>query len=586
MNSHIAQVVDELYELGIEDIVLSPGARSTPLAVLFCEHSFNIYMDIDERSAAFFALGMAKAKSRAVVLVCTSGSACGHYLPAIMEAKHSKIPLIILTADRPPELQNVGAPQTVNQNNIFANFVKYYEEISISSDADKAQAKYARLVMQKAYVQTHTSPCAAVHINVPLREPLLPLMDKLDFSLARAKKPFTFMAGVVENKNFVDYFMTHCLGKKGIIVCGPAKVHEDRAYYEDMLSLAEALQAPILADPLSQFRAYGHENIITSYDAFLKSDQVVSALKADYILLIGQSPVSKSFFNFLKTHEQAEVFQLNNSTEYINPALNTSKIIQVSEWSFAKAILQDAPQKNIDEAKIYLNTWQNWQQKMWLRLNLAKEASEMFEGRIIIEMQDTISNYINNHSQAGLQLIIANSMAIRHMDHFWQSKQQHIYFYGNRGVNGIDGTISTALGIAAAVKTNSNKYNAQYDVTKPTVLITGDLALFHDLSGLLVGCTHKIDLTIVLLNNKGGGIFQYLPQAKLQNFEYLFLTPHNLDFSALAKLYNLSHYQISTYEEFNTIFENSLHSTGIKIIEVPIHMQTSKSLHIKCQQLI
>ncbi len=571
----MAQLVDELYQLGVEDVVLSPGARSTPLAMLFCEHKFNIYMDVDERSAAFFALGIAKAKNKAAVLVCTSGSACGHYMPAVIEAKHSRIPLIILTADRPPELQNVGAPQTINQHNIFGNFVKYYEELAIDSVLNSTEnPSYARLVMQKAFVHAHSNPRMAVHINVPLREPLVPELQHLNFSEGRLKPPFTFMQGTVENKPFCDFFYNHCLGKKGIIICGPHTVQSSDAYYEDLISLSAMLHAPLLVDPLSQFRAFAHDNIISSYDAFLKNTDATHELQADYILLLGQAPVSKSLFNFIKNHKNAQIFQLSDCVEYGNPALNTTSIIQISAWSFARYMLENEVNYDFTNAKHYLAKWQSWQEKMLSCLNKAQSAEIMFEGKVIQLIQDITCKYSAHNLQAKLQLVIANSMTIRHMDSFWQAKNQSINVYGNRGVNGIDGTISTALGIAAS-SINQN----------PTVLITGDLAFFHDLTGLLVGKKHAINLTIVIFNNNGGGIFQYLPQSKAKNFEFLFLTPHDLDFSAVAKLYNIDYHTVNTYAEFNAIFASSLQKNGINIIEIPINMQESKKLHQLCQQL-
>ncbi len=582
MNMHIAEIVDELHELGVEDIVLSPGARSTPLAILFCEHTFNIYMDVDERSAAFFALGIAKAKNKAVVLVCTSGSACGHYLPAAIEAKHSRVPLIILTADRPAELQNVGAPQTINQNNMFANFVKYYEELSLDTfNKNSRGTSYPRLVMQKAYGQAQAKPCGVVHINVPLREPLVPQMEKLDFSTGRNKKTFAILEGEKENRAFVDYFINNCLGKKGIIVCGPDTIQAEQSYYTDFIKLSSILNLPLLADPLSQFRAYAHENIITNYTAFLKSNTLAKSLEADYIILIGQSPVSKNFFNFLEQHQNAEIFQIDEDVEYRNPALNTTKIVQISAWAFAKAIIGNKNIPNTNHSQEYLAKWQEAQNAMAQKLALASESQVLFEGKIIQTIQKITAAYTEKHSSETVHMVLANSMSIRHMDLFWQAKKQSIEFYGNRGANGIDGTISFALGIAASAKSTETAEKT----SNPTVLITGDLAFFHDITGLLVGTKHDLHLTIVLLNNNGGGIFQHLPQAKVKNFEYLFLTPHDVQFSALAKLYGIAHYAVENYTAFDSVFSSALSTKGIKVIEICIDMPASKELYDHYQQV-
>ncbi len=576
MNEHVIEIVDELYELGVEDIVLSPGARSTPLAILFFKHKFNIYMDIDERSAAFFALGIAKAKNKPVGLVCTSGSACAHYLPAAIEAKYSRIPLIFLTADRPSDIHNVGAPQTIVQANIFGKYAKYYEELNSEPKENikneviaTNQVSYPRLVMQKAFIHANSSPKSAVQINIPLKDPLEPNLENIDFSKGRTFKNFKLFDGEVDNPNFVDYFIKNSLGKKGLIICGPNSI-KSQEYYSDILNLSKYLKAPVLADPLSQFRAFSHENIITSYDAFLKSETIVNELKVDYMLLIGQSPVSKRLFQFIQKQNQAEIYQLDMEAEYRNPAVNTANIVQVSENIFAKRLISHYLQEEIDCS--YLEKWQAEEKKMLQILREARNAETIFEGKIIQLIQDYIMDFNSNLKSCDLiktKLVLANSMTIRDVDFFWEAKEQCIEFYGNRGANGIDGTLSTALGIST------------HNPSSPTVLISGDLSFFHDLTGLLVGKRHDLNLTIILLNNNGGGIFNYLPQANIDNFEYLFLTPHDLNFEALAKLYSIFHVKIDSYSDFITEFTNALNSKGIKILEFNISMEESKRLHDK-----
>ena len=184
MTNYIAALVDELYQLGVREVVISPGSRSTPLSILFCEHKFKIFVNIDERSSGFFALGIAKEQVRPVVLICTSGSAVANYLPAIVEARYSGVPLIVLTADRPPELRSVGAPQAIDQNKIFNNFTKYYEELALPHDSEGMYG-YVRVVMQKSYSNAMTKKYGVVHINVPIRDPLIPDLSILDFTLER-----------------------------------------------------------------------------------------------------------------------------------------------------------------------------------------------------------------------------------------------------------------------------------------------------------------------------------------------------------------------------------------------------------------
>ncbi len=560
MNTYIAAVVDELYELGIRDIVISPGARSTPLSMWFCEHKFDTYLQIDERCAGFFALGIAKEKNVPVVLVCTSGSALAHYLPAIIEASHARLPLIILSADRPYELQYVGAPQTMNQNQIFGNFTKYYQELSIPSSNENSTIqdfRNARIIMQKAYIQCECAPKGVVHINVPLRDPLTPNLDKNAFSLGRFTPAFSLQKSLshflFSEAGFVGFAerarLTTLSSKKGLIICGTDSAVP---YHEEIIRMAENLKAPILADPLSGLRSFNSSTIIDSYDSFLKEDSVKKELIPDYILLFGQAPVSKRLYQFLALHHEIECFQISESPEYRNPALSTNTFI----LGDAKSFIQQIKAINTDDE--YLKKWQSYQTSMREKLNSAKQETLLFEGKIIQILQENIPKES--------RLLAANSMSIRDIDYFWQAKKQDIKIMGNRGVNGIDGTISTAFGIA------TNK--------KPTILLTGDLAFFHDMNGLLIGKTHNLNLIIILMNNNGGGIFQYLPQHNAKHFDYLFSTPHGMDFQGLEQIYNLNYTKIDSYQLFTESLTNALaQKTNVHIIEVPISMQTSKELH-------
>ena len=547
MNTHIAEIVDELYEMGIREIVLSPGARSSPLAILFCEHKFKVYMNIDERSAAFFALGIAKEQCRPVVLVCTSGSAAAHYLPAAIEAKHSRIPLIFLTADRPPELQYVGAPQTINQHKLLGEFLLHYEELTMSNGSINL---YPRLVIQRAYMHCNSLPKGPVQINIPLREPLIPVINLNIFEIGRRKHTFEYIEGEIS----VNFDTRIFAEKNGMIICGGDAFCE---YQEDIIALAENIKAPILADPLSNLRNFGSPAIIYSYDAFLKNEALQKSLRPDYVLLFGQTPISKRLFQFLSLHSNIECYQVDSVAEYRNPALTNTKFIHASPEAFIKAIIC------LRDDASYQDKWIQAQISMSRVLKGAMAEEILFEGKIVQLLQNMMPKKSN--------LSIANSMAIRDVDYFWEAKKQSIRLLGNRGSNGIDGTVSTALGIASS--------------GTPTVLLTGDLAFFHDMNGLLMAKTHKISMIIVLLNNDGGGIFQYLPQAQVTHFDYLFSTPHGMNFEGLQALYGLKHQTVTDYTDFEEKFKAALNAQGISVLEVKIDMNTSKQLHDKYTSL-
>ena len=545
MTNYIAALVDELYQLGVREVVISPGSRSTPLSILFCEHNFEIFVNIDERSSGFFALGIAKEQVRPVVLICTSGSAVANYLPAIVEAKYSGVPLIVLTADRPPELRSVGAPQAIDQNKIFNNFTKYYEELAIPQE-NESMYGYVRVVMQKAYSYAMTKKYGVVHINVPIREPLIPDLSILDFTLGRNKNKFECIEG--ETQVLVDRSIFK--NKNGIIICG-GDVYSD--YHQEILKLGERLKAPVLADPLSNLRNYSNDIIIDSYDAFLNNDDIKRELKPEFIIHLGQVPVSKRLQQFLTVHQEVLYIQVDKSFQYCNPTLSTKKYIVSSPKLFAQSI-------NIENSNTeYLNKWVSYQKQMRKQLNDAKYEENLFEGKLIQKLQ----NILPGKSR----LVVANSMSIRDMDYFFEARNQNIKILCNRGANGIDGTVSTALGVS----TSNN----------PTILVTGDLAFYHDLNGLLIGKTNNLNLIILLLNNDGGGIFRYLPQSKEKHFINLFLTPQGINFEGVKTLYNTVYYQAKDYKSFEQFFNEALALEGIKLIEVKIDSELSKILHDK-----
>ena len=545
MTNYIAALVDELHQLGVREVVISPGSRSTPLSILFCEHDFKIFVNVDERSAGFFALGIAKEQARPVVLVCTSGSAVANYLPAIVEAKYSGIPLIVLTADRPPELRNVGAPQTIDQNKIFDNFTKYYEELALPEENEN-MCRYVRVVMQKAFASAMSKEYGVIHINVPLRDPLIPDLSKLDFTIGRGKNKFEYSKG--ENQISLDASIFK--NKNGIIICGGDAYSN---YHKEAVELGERLKAPILADPISNLRNYSNDSIIDSYDAFLKNDDIKRELEPEFIIHFGQLPVSKRLQQFLTLHQEALYIQVGESFQYCNPSLSTKTYIQASPKLFAESICIENSNRG------YLDKWLNYQKKMRERLNSAKVEEGLFEGKLIQKLQSILPEKS--------RLVVANSMSIRDMDYFFEARNQNIKVLCNRGANGIDGTVSTALGIS----TSNN----------PTTLVTGDLAFYHDLNGLLIGKTHQLNLIILLLNNDGGGIFRYLPQSKKNHFEKLFLTPQRINFEGVKTLYNTIYYEAKDYKSFEDSFNEALTLEGVKLIEVKINSELSKILHDK-----
>ena len=549
MNEYIAALVDEFYQLGVRYAVFSPGSRSTTMAMLFKEHEgFETYMNIDERSASFMALGIAKVHKEPTVLVCTSGSAVAHYLPAILEAQYSGIPLIVLSADRPHTLLHVGAPQTVDQHKIFGTAVNYFEELAVPQESH--YYTYPRQVARKSYMKAMDTKKGPVHINVPLFEPLVPELSRNHFEAGRSsfkvfKPNYSDIFACGEGNNLLERY------ERILILAGP-QIDVDEA---DMIrSFGEALQAPILADPLSNVRGCDTSNVVIStYDALLAGQSLWHELKPDCVIQFGQIVVSKRVQQMVASWDNVEYIEVNATMDSMNPTGKTTMHMQASIDVFTNlyGVKNDSP--------AYLGKWQHLETAGKQKLGTAIEEPSCFEGRTIRELQQHISD--------NAQVLIANSMSIRDFDYFWFSGESRAVLYGNRGVNGIDGTISTALGLAVN--------------GRPTYLVTGDLSLFHDLNGLAVAKTHNLNLTIILHNNDGGGIFEYLPQKGTKHFDYLFSTSQGLDYSGAAKLYGCDYTKISSPDELSSVLAKIGRESGVHIIEIPTNREYSRELHKK-----
>ena len=589
MNEYIAALVDEFYQLGVRHAVFSPGSRSTTMAMLFTEHEgFETYMNIDERSASFMALGIAKAHKEPTVLVCTSGSAVAHYLPAILEAQYSGVPLVVLSADRPHTLLHVGAPQTVDQQKIFGTAVNYYEELAVPQEAH--YYTYPRQVARKAYMKAMDTKKGPVHINVPLFEPLVPELDSKHFEAGRSSfnvvKPHyrsgcnydnTSRKRHVNNSSSSNNDSVLARYKNILILAGP---QVDVAEAKRILSFATTLQAPILADPLSNVRRcykidaidanhefainrsndtdvtqkkYFSDVVISTYDAFLADKELWPILKPDCVIQFGQIVVSKRVQQMVASWDNVEYIEVNPTMDSMNPTGKTTMHMQASIDVFTNLYGVQ------NDSQAYLDKWQHLEIVGKQKLGTAIEEPSCFEGRTIRELQQHISD--------NAQVLVANSMSIRDFDYFWFSGESTAVLYGNRGINGIDGTISTALGLA----TNG----------LPTYLVTGDLSLFHDLNGLAVAKTHNLNLTIILHNNDGGGIFEYLPQKGTKHFDYLFSTSQGLDYSGVAKLYGCGYTKIASPDELNTVLAKVSSESGVHIIEIPTNREYSRELHKK-----
>jgi 2-succinyl-5-enolpyruvyl-6-hydroxy-3-cyclohexene-1-carboxylate synthase len=558
LTRYVASFVDELVQVGVTEAIVSPGSRSTPMAILMAEHpDMNVTINIDERSSAFYALGVAKATKKPVAILCTSGTAAANYFPAIVEAYYSRVPLIVLTADRPHELRDVGAPQAIDQNQLYGNHAKWFVEMALPQDSEQMLA-YVRTMAGRAAGTAQSAPAGPVHLNFPFREPLVPNLglDQLWGTSKMAKKNVNVVVGKPTMDEEQAQLISDVVSEKvkGIIVCG---AHDHSEFGHAVANLAETLQFPILADPLSQLRSGTHPKsyILDGYDAFLRNEEFREAFSPDIIIRFGAMPVSKSLLQYIQKQKNTPQIVIDGDGGWRDPTLSATDMVYCDEIEFCQAITNRI-QKRSDNG--WISSWININEIVKENINAVHQEETLFEGKVFTELQEILPN--------GSTLFVGNSMPIRDLDTFFTNNEKSVHALGNRGANGIDGLVSTAMGISS-----QNEH---------TVLVIGDLSFYHDLNGLLAAKHHHLNSTIVLINNDGGGIFSFLPQSQEEkHFETLFGTPIGLDYEHAVKMYGGKFTSVENWAEFRKAISASLNGKGLHVVEVKTDRQENVMIH-------
>ncbi len=482
---------------------------------------------LDERSAAFFALGLAKASGRPVALVCTSGTAAANFFPAIAEAALSRVPLIVLTADRPRESRDVGAAQTINQVNLYGSHVKWFQDLP--SSYHSGLERHAAQVAARAAHCALSHPQGPVHLNFPLREPLLPeaggptpaLMGPY-FAPVHQPNP----AGIAAAQGWLSD------ARRAVLLLGPETPEAARP----LIDVARSRGLPVFVDPLS--RTGREKSALTAYDVFLRESSTIP--EPDLVIRLGSSMTSKALTLWCR---QARLILLDWPLGFREPEHQTSLLLEGNPVSSLKTIMEGMTARD----PRYLRQLDKAEDAAETRIRMVLETSpNHFEGHFY---HDLTTLWDSEHGP----LLTASSMPVRDFDTFY--RHGSLLIYGNRGANGIDGLVSTALGISAH----------HGDV----LAVLGDLAFHHDLTGLFFGQKYGLNAFIVVLNNQGGAIFSYLPQSQLESdvFEELFGTPHQVDFSGAATLYGAAFRRVHTYPQFQAAFRELREKTGLRILE-------------------
>lgn len=516
-------LIDAFASLGVRTAVLSPGARSGPLAVALDEqHDIRIYVATDERSAAFFALGVARESELPPLVVCTSGTAAANYAPAVAEASLAEVPLLLVTADRPPEARGFGAAQTIRQTGLFERHVRVSREAAVPS-VDGPPPAYYRALAASAYASALGAPRGPVHVNVPFREPLLPtpLPARQATSSTTDEGGLRLAAGELRlAREQLDEIAARAGDvERGIISCGPSS--RPRAARAAVVALAARTGWPVLADPLSGLRNAAElgDLLVEPHDILLRSDRFRDRQRPDLVLRFGALPTSKSLQRALEVWRCEHVL-FASPGEWPDPQWLATTVVVCDPIAAAAdlaACMSDAGRERSARSAAWRDAWQRGARVVRGALAEAvADAPATFEGRAAFDLLRALP--------AGAVLVVGNSMPIRDVDVFGSALRSDITVLGNRGANGIDGLVSTALGAAASSGA-------------PTALLLGDLSFLHDVGALQLAARHRLPLLIVVVDNDGGGIFQLLPCAEVgEPFERCFLTPHGLDLLEAAKL--------------------------------------------------
>ncbi|WP_159945222.1 MULTISPECIES: 2-succinyl-5-enolpyruvyl-6-hydroxy-3-cyclohexene-1-carboxylic-acid synthase [unclassified Nocardiopsis] len=552
-------LVDELARCGLAEAVVAPGSRSTPLALALVAHpDVRVHVRIDERSASFLALGLARVSRRPVAVVCTSGTAAANFHPAVMEADESGVPLLVLTADRPPELRGTGANQTVDQIGLYGDAVRMFAEVG-TPDPVPGMVAYWRSLTCRAWASALGGRPGPVHLNVPFRDPLTPDADTGPWPEPLEGRgtggPWINRPGpATEPAPF-----TLPDAERGVIVCGDGD-------YDPVpfLALAEATGWPLLAEPTSNARRAG---AVSTYRQLLASPSLASGPAPELVVSVGRPNLSRQILAYLRRAERHVVVTAQTLGD---PAANLPNAFADPARTATDVVAAVAAPAGLDPSSPRRTDWSDtW----WRAESAARTALDAVLDAEEVLSEPRLARDLVAHLSAGSLLFAGSSMPIRDLDATMRSRCG-VRLVGNRGVSGIDGTVSTAVGAALA---------HQADGGGQAYALLGDLAMLHDQNGLLIGPGEpRPDLAVVVVNNDGGGIFSGLEQAGHPDFERVFGTPHGVSMERVAAVADLPYTRL----EWATDLPKALLGEGMRLIEVHTHRADSAALRRRVQAAV
>ena len=549
-----ATLVDEWLHCGVRHAVVSPGSRSTPIALEIANRQeIEMHIFHDERSAAFAALGIAKASGVPAILVCSSGTAAVEFHPAVVEAHHSETPILICTADRPAELQGVGAPQTIDQQNLYGVAIRKFVNAEVANDSESHTWRH---IARDLFATSLGDVQGPVHLNLRFREPLmgfatnLPPRDANDAVITKkvalpSSRSLRKLNKALESEN-------------GLIIAGPENYR-----VESILRLAETLGWPIIADPRSGTRV-PNKLVVAGADAILRDEDFSKRLRPDVVLRFGTLPASKVVNSWLSGSGANQVV-ITTTPSLTDPDRQCSLHIVSDIDELCAGLVSVHSKESVRKRSLsWLDKWVAAEDSAQKAINaaLADEPglTEPGVARAIYALVPEASH-----------LVVSSSMPIRDVEWFG-APRNGLRVHANRGANGIDGVVSTAVGVALATR-------------QPTTLLIGDIALLHDVNGLINLASRKIDLRIVVIDNNGGGIFSFLPQAQALDeakFEKIFGTPHDANIKMLAQAHQINTHELTNISDLAEV----LSQRGPWLARVVTDRHENVKVHERINQMV
>ncbi len=541
-------LVDVLVEEGVTLAVVAPGSRSGPLALAFAARpDVRVISLIDERGAGFFALGHAKRTGSPVAVVTTSGTAAANLYPAAIEANLSGVPLVLLTADRPHALRGVGANQTIDQVDLFGSHVRAFSELALPTSTEyhlsAAQSEIARVMRV-----CRGRPPGPVHVNVPFAKPLEPRVGATFSPHPRPRAaPRVQSVHAPTTRELETVAALVNANARGLIVCGPRHARDD--FTEAVVALSKATGYPVLADPMSGARLSKaiDDSVLGAYDAFLAAG---FDAPPEIIIRFGAFPTSSALESYLERHAGIPHVLVTEGFPVRDPIRAANQVIDADAVPFARALATTVHRSRDAE---WSAEFARAEALAWRVADATLESSP-FEGMVARELVPRLSD--------GTTLWVSSSLPVRDLDRFTKPRHATIRVHSNRGASGIDGVVSSALGAACASE-------------GPTVLVIGDIALYHDLNGLIAFGRADVDATIIVVNNDGGGIFELLPVRDHEPaYTELFRTPHGLDFEHAARMFGIPFDRVTDQEGLARALDRGVED-GRRLIELVSHHVTN-----------